>query len=83
MSENKQSTRKLPANVRVMLALCASPTLMVIGFLFYNLFTAQWQEIGISTLIFSALGLFAYTLVFTGKLPRLKKTNSSSNRGPG
>lgn len=63
---------KIPPNVRVMIGLCASPTLMVIGFLFYNLFTAQWTEIGISTLIFSGLGFFAYSIVVTGRVPFLK-----------
>lgn len=60
---------KVPAQVRVMIALCASPTLMVIAFLFYNLLTAQWTEIGVSTLIFSALGGFAYYIVLLGKIP--------------
>lgn len=67
---------KLPANVRVMIALCASPTIFVIGFLFYNLFLAQWTEIGISTLIFSALGFFAYSIVITGRIPFQKTSRS-------
>lgn len=60
---------KVPVQVRVMIALCASPTLMVIAFLLYNLVTAQWAEIGVSTLIFSALGGIAYYIVILGKLP--------------
>ncbi|MCC2605163.1 hypothetical protein [Planctobacterium marinum] len=66
---SEKNTKKLPPNVRVMIALCASPTLMVIAFLFYNLYTAQWREIGISTVIFSLLGGFAYYVVIMGKLP--------------
>ena len=65
----QETNKKLPPNVRVMIGLCASPTLMVIGFLFYNLFTAQWREIGISTVIFSLLGFFAYYVVILGKIP--------------
>ncbi|BDX05443.1 hypothetical protein [Planctobacterium marinum] len=70
------SQPKLPPNVRVMIGLCASPTLMVIGFLLYNLATAQWTEIGISTLIFSALGFFAYSIVITGRVPFLTKSSN-------
>ena len=67
--EKSKTELKVPAQVRVMIALCASPTLMVIAFLIYNLATAQWTEIGVSTLIFSALGGFAYYIVIMGKIP--------------
>ncbi len=73
----QETNKKLPPNVRVMIGLCASPTLMVIGFFFYNLFTAQWREIGISTVIFSLLGFFAYFIVFAGRIPFLKSKQSA------
>lgn len=69
MTNTATSPAKIPANVRVMIALCASPTLMVLAFLFYNLVTAQWSEIGVSTIIFSVLGIFAYSIVILGRLP--------------
>lgn len=69
VSERPTSSGKVPPQVRVMIALCASPTLMVIAFFIYNLATQQWREIGISTVIFTLMGLFAYYIVFTGKIP--------------
>ena len=68
-SEKPKAAAKIPPQVRVMIALCASPTLIVIAFLLYNLATQQWKEIGVSTIVFSLVGLFAYYLVFTGKIP--------------
>lgn len=68
-SEAKQGISKIPPQVRVMIALCASPTLMVIAFFVYNMALQQWQEIGISTVIFTLIGLFAYYIVLTGRIP--------------
>ena len=70
---SKSTGVRVPMQVRVMIFLCASPTLFVIAFLLYNLFTGQWDQIGVSTLIFSALGVFAYYVVTTGRLPLIKK----------
>ncbi|MBU2877423.1 hypothetical protein KO530_07080 [Aliiglaciecola lipolytica] len=52
-----------------MIALVASPTLMVIAFSVYSLFTENWREPGVSGIIFSALGIFAYYVVIVGRLP--------------
>ncbi|GAC16233.1 hypothetical protein [Aliiglaciecola lipolytica] len=68
-SEPKKGS-KIPPNVRVMIALVASPTLMVIAFSIYCLWIGNWQEPGMSGVIFSALGVFAYYLVFVGRLPK-------------
>ena len=43
------------------------------AFLVYNLVLGQWNEIGVSTIIFSALGMFAYYVVVTGKIPFVKR----------
>lgn len=64
---------KVPIQVRVMIGLCASPMLIVMTFLVYNLVLGQWNEIGVSTIIFSALGMFAYYVVATGKIPFVKR----------
>ena len=74
MTLNKSDTNKapIPANVRVMIALVASPTLMVIGMLFYTLFVTGWRSISISMIIFSLLGVFAYYVVIAGKLTSLR-----------
>ena len=73
MSENNPTTKTLPANVRVMIALVASPTLLVVGMLFYTLFVKGWQSISISMLVFSLLAALAYYVVITGRPPRLWK----------
>ncbi|MDO6694302.1 hypothetical protein Q4574_13490 [Aliiglaciecola sp. 3_MG-2023] len=64
-----KQTAKIPANVRVMIALVASPTLMVIAFSIYCILIGNWQEPGVSGIIFSALGIFAYYVVLVGRLP--------------
>jgi heme/copper-type cytochrome/quinol oxidase subunit 2 len=61
---------KLPANVRVMIGLVASPTLLVIAFSIYSVLYGNWQEPGISGIIFSSLGVFAYYVVIVGRLPQ-------------
>ncbi len=72
MSKTATSS-KIPANVRVMIGLVASPTLLVIGMLLYTLFTQGPLGISISMIIFSGLGLFSYFVVFTGRLPKFKQ----------
>tara|TARA_R110002153_G_scaffold79650_1_gene203198 strand:- start:2 stop:196 length:195 start_codon:yes stop_codon:yes gene_type:complete len=59
-----------------MIALVATPTLMVIGMLFYTLFVTGWQSVSISMIIFSLLGCFAYYVVIVGKLPSLRRKTS-------
>ena len=73
MSESKPAPKTLPANVRVMIALVASPTLLVVGMLFYTLFFEGWQNITISMIVFSLLATFAYYVVIIGRPPRLWK----------
>ena len=73
MSESTPSPKALPANVRVMIALVASPTLLVVGMLFYTLFVEGWQNISISMIVFSLLAVIAYYVVITGHPPRLWK----------
>lgn len=77
MTEQNSSRPPLPANVRVMIALTASPTLLVVGMLFYTLFVDGWQKISVSMIIFSLLCILAYYVVITGRPPRLptKKRN--------
>jgi hypothetical protein len=64
-----------------MIALTASPTLMVVGMLLYTLFVDGWEKISISMIIFSLLCVLAYYVVITGHLPRLriKKSKQTSN----
>lgn len=73
----KNEIQKLSPNIRVMIAIVASPTLMVIGYMGYIIVTAQWQELSVTGAIFTALGLFAYFIVFTGHLPGAgRRTNN-------
>ena len=72
MTEHNSSRTPLPANVRVMIALVASPTLLVVGMLFYTLFFDGWQSISISMIIFSILCILAYYVVISGHPPRLR-----------
>lgn len=74
MTINPNKKAVLPANVRVMIALVASPTLLVMGMLFYTLLVQGWQYVSISMLIFSGIGVLCYYLVFTGRPFRLKYT---------
>jgi hypothetical protein len=68
----QSSVSKIPANVRVMIALVASPTLMVVGMLLYTLFVDGWQYISISMIIFSLLCVLSYYVVITGRPPRFR-----------
>jgi disulfide bond formation protein DsbB len=79
---NKSETNKapIPANVRVMIALVAGPTLMVIGMLFYTLFVTGWRFVSISMIIFSLLGFFAYYVVIAGKLPSFRRKTSDTEK---
>lgn len=72
MTEPNISRAPLPANVRVMIALVASPTLLVVGMLFYTLFFDGWQSVSISMIIFSILCSLAYYVVISGHPPRLR-----------
>ncbi|MEP1445626.1 MAG: hypothetical protein ABJK37_05885 [Paraglaciecola sp.] len=71
MAEHDPPRTPLPANVRVMIALTASPTLLVVGMLLYTLFVDGWQKVSISMIIFSLLCAVAYYVVITGHPPRL------------
>jgi hypothetical protein len=71
LTEQNSSRPPLPANVRVMIALTASPTLLVVGMLLYTLFVDGWQKVSISMIIFSLLCALAYYVVITGQPPRL------------
>ena len=72
LTQHNSSRSTLPANVRVMIALTASPTILVVGMLFYTLFVDGWQKISISMIIFSLLCTLAYYVVITGHLPHLR-----------
>lgn len=64
-----------------MIALTASPTLLVVGMLLYTLFIDGWQKVSISMIVFSLLCFLAYYVVITGHTPRLrmKKTKQTTN----
>ena len=70
MTEQNTSRPTLPANVRVMIALTASPTIIVVGMLLYTLFFDGWRSISISMIIFSMLCILAYYVVISGHPPR-------------
>ncbi|MGJ8682605.1 hypothetical protein [Paraglaciecola sp.] len=73
MNTENAPKKTIPANVRVLIALVASPTLLVIGMLLYTLLFVSWKNVTISMLIFSTLGFICYYMVFTGRLPRKSK----------
>jgi hypothetical protein len=81
LTEQNSTRTPIPANVRVMIALVASPTLLVVGMLFYTLFFDGWQSISISMIVFSVLCMLAYYVVISGHPPRLriKKHNKTMN----
>lgn len=70
MTQQNTSRPPLPANVRVMIALTASPTLLVVGMLLYTLFFDGWRSVSISMIIFSMLSVLAYYVVISGHPPR-------------
>ena len=81
MTEHTPVSNRLPANVRVMIALTASPTLIVVGMLLYTLFIDGWEKVSISMIVFSLLCVLAYYVVITGHPPRLriKKSKQTTN----
>jgi hypothetical protein len=58
-----------------MIALTASPTLLVVGMLLYTLFFDGWRSVSISMIIFSMLSVLAYYVVISGHPPRLSMKN--------
>jgi hypothetical protein len=56
-----------------MIALLSSPTLLLIAYIFYMLWQGKWSEISIGGVIFSLIGVFAYFIVITGRLPTFSK----------
>jgi hypothetical protein len=62
-----------------MIALVASPTLLVVGMLLYTLFIDGWQKVSISMLIFSLMCALAYFTVITGHPPRLRLKKPKQN----
>jgi hypothetical protein len=71
LTQRNASRPPLPANVRVMIALTASPTLLVVGMLLYTLFFDGWLSVSVSMIIFSMLSVLAYYVVISGHPPRL------------
>jgi hypothetical protein len=82
LTEQTPSRPTLPANGRVMIALTASPTLIVVGMLFYTIFFDGWRSVSISMIIFSMLCCLAYYVVISGHPPRLsmRKRDKKSNK---
>jgi hypothetical protein len=54
-----------------MIALTASPTLLVVGMLLYTLFFDGWRSVSVSMIIFSMLSVLAYYVAISGHPPRL------------
>jgi len=67
--QNKPERTKIPPNVRVMIAIVATPTLAVLAFVVYSIYTGGLITLSLSGVIFSALCIFAYYIVIVGKLP--------------
>lgn len=67
--QGKSETVKIPPNVRVMIAIVATPTLAVFAFVVYSVLTGGLINLSLSGVIFSALCFFAYFIVITGRLP--------------
>ncbi|MFT2090510.1 hypothetical protein [Paraglaciecola sp. 2405UD69-4] len=74
MDQKPAKQTSLPANIRVMIALVASPTLLVVGMLIYTIWTEGWKEVSISMIVFTILSAFAYFIVITGNLPSFRKS---------
>jgi hypothetical protein len=79
MSQPVTAKKTVPANVRVMIGLVASPTLMVMAMLLYTIVTTGWLTVSISMIIFTLLGVAAYSVVITGKLPAKKHKNNETD----
>jgi hypothetical protein len=65
-----EQVNKIPANVRVMIAIVAFPTLLVLAFVLAAIVRGNWSDLSIGGAIFSALCIFAYFIVITGRLPK-------------
>ena len=68
-SQSNSQRAKIPPNVRVMIAIVATPTLAVLAFVVYSVFTGSFNDLSLSGAIFSALCIFAYYVVIMGRLP--------------
>lgn len=66
---NKPERAKIPANVRVMIAIVATPTLAVLAFVVYSIITGGLITLSLTGIIFSTLCIFAYYIVIVGRLP--------------
>ena len=58
-----------PANVRVLIAMVASPFLFAYFYMGYLLYVGEAQKISVAVLSFAAVGALAYFVAFTGRLP--------------
>jgi hypothetical protein len=56
-----------------MIALVSFPTLLLMAYIIYLLWQGKPNEISVGGAIFSVLGIFAYSIVFTGRLPSFSK----------
>lgn len=79
MTKTKTASSPLPANVRVMIALVASPTLMVVGMLLYTLVVDGWRAVSISMIVFSILSGLAYYTAISGHPPRFSLKKPKQN----
>lgn len=60
---------KIPANVRVLIAIVAFPTLLVLAFVVAAIVRGNWSDVSIGGIIFSSLCILAYYIVISGTLP--------------
>lgn len=64
---------KVPANIRVMLAIVASPTIAIMVFQVFALMEGDWRSLLDVFNVFIVFGLMAYYIVFTSRLPFRKR----------
>lgn len=52
-----------------MIALVSSPTLLLMAYIIYVIWQDKWNQISIGGVVFSLIGIFAYFIVITGRIP--------------
>ena len=78
MSESSKPST-FPANVRVLIAMVASPFLFAYFYIGYLLYIGEAAQISVAVVAFAAVGGLAYFVAFTGRLPFRKPSNSTKS----
>lgn len=72
----------LPANIRVLIGMVASPFLFAFFYIGYCLYIGEPGQISYAVVLFAAVGSAIYYVVFTGRMPFRRKKGARHSAAP-